>query len=107
MPTAPRTAASGVPCSATTLRIGSMNNPTVNYAFFGRMADARVWNYARSAQEIADYKDHRLKGREAGLLGYWPFDGGAIDGTSVHVTFENATFTLKPPRAAYLSVIVR
>ena len=38
----------------------------------GRMSEYRIWDHARSADEIANYQYRRLSGREAGLRGYWP-----------------------------------
>ncbi|MDD3194299.1 MAG: LamG domain-containing protein [Paludibacter sp.] len=46
------------------------NSPT----FYGKMADIRVWNVARSASEIAENYNQRLKGNETGLNVYYNFD---------------------------------
>lgn len=46
------------------------NDPT----FYGKMADIRVWNVARSATEIAENYNQRLKGNETGLYIYYNFD---------------------------------
>ncbi|KAF0221999.1 MAG: thrombospondin type 3 repeat protein outer membrane domain-containing, partial [Rhodospirillaceae bacterium] len=45
------------------------------------MADVRVWDQARSAQDIAGNWESRLTGEEAGLVGYWPLNDAA--GTSL------------------------
>nr|CAM76811.1 HEMAGGLUTININ/HEMOLYSIN-RELATED PROTEIN [Magnetospirillum gryphiswaldense MSR-1] len=45
------------------------------------MADVRVWDQARSAQDIAGNWDSRLTGDETGLVGYWPLNDAA--GTSL------------------------
>ena len=45
-------------------------------AFYGSLAEVRLWNVARSAAEIAASKDARLTGHETNLLGYWPLDDG-------------------------------
>ena len=42
--------------------------------FHGAMREARVWNRACSAEEIAANFKSRLHGTEAGLIGYWPLD---------------------------------
>ncbi|NDW10714.1 DUF4886 domain-containing protein [Dysgonomonas sp. 520] len=42
--------------------------------FYGKMADFRVWNVARSDEEIADNYNQRLKGTEEGLYVYYNFD---------------------------------
>jgi hypothetical protein len=43
--------------------------------FDGWIDDVRVWNYARSATEIANWMNCRLSGSETGLVAYYPFDG--------------------------------
>ena len=45
-----------------------------NYKWSGRLADFRLWDKARTAEEIAADRSHRLTGREPGLVGYWPLD---------------------------------
>jgi uncharacterized repeat protein (TIGR01451 family) len=42
--------------------------------FPGLIRDVRVWNYPRSAAEIAAAMHADLSGAEAGLLGYWRLD---------------------------------
>ena len=49
-------------------------------AFYGSLAEVRLWNVARTEAEIAASKDKRLVGTEDHLIGYWPLDEG---GTSV------------------------
>ncbi|HKS39648.1 MAG TPA: LamG-like jellyroll fold domain-containing protein, partial [Blastocatellia bacterium] len=46
------------------------------YGYMGQMADMRLWNTARSQQEIEADMNLRLKGDEAGLAGCWPLDDG-------------------------------
>ena len=45
--------------------------------FYGMLAEAKVWNVARSQQDIQKGMNHSLRGTEGGLLGYWPLDEGA------------------------------
>ena len=40
----------------------------------GEMGNVRIWDYARTQQQIQDNKDKRLTGTESGLVGYWPLD---------------------------------
>lgn len=48
--------------------------------FDGYVDDVRVWNYARSASEIANWMNCRLSGSETGLVAYYPFDASnAVD----------------------------
>jgi len=42
----------------------------------GSLADVRLWNCARTAEEIARFRTRRLTGKEPGLVGYWPLDEG-------------------------------
>ena len=59
---------------ATDFVIGGRSVTTTGSGFTGAIKDVRVWNKARTAEEItADYAK-RLNGREAGLIGYWPLD---------------------------------
>ena len=49
------------------------------WRYDGLMDDVRVWNVARSGNEIATNMNVRLVGNEAGLVGYWRFDEGSGD----------------------------
>lgn len=42
------------------------------YAYSGSMSDVRVWNTARTPEEIAATMSATLAGTESGLVGYWP-----------------------------------
>ncbi len=48
-----------------------------NYKWSGRLAEFRIWEKVRTAEEIAADRSRRLTGREPGLVGYWPL--GQID----------------------------
>ena len=52
-------------------------NENINYWFAGRIDEARLWNIARSQEQIQADMQKRLAGNEAGLAGYWRFDEGA------------------------------
>jgi len=54
----------------------------------GKMSDVRIWNTARTAQQIADNYNKRLIGNESGLVGYWKLDKGS--GTTVADSTTNA-----------------
>lgn len=45
--------------------------------FTGAFAELRVWNTARSENDVNDYRLQRLVGNESGLLGYWMLDEAA------------------------------
>jgi len=48
-------------------------------SFDGLMDDVRVWNVARTAEEIADNMNKELTGTEPGLVGYWRLNGDFTD----------------------------
>ncbi len=80
----------------------------------GRKSDVRVWDHARSEEQIQTYMGSRLTGAEEGLLGYWPLDEGSgaevFDGTDNHSTgtvvgaswVVAEDLALAPPDAEYL-----
>ena len=57
----------------------------------GKMDDLRIWNIARTPAEILANKDIELIGNEAGLMGYWKFNGNALDSSpnGNHLTNNN------------------
>ena len=84
------------------LYIGRRGN-NKNY-FKGEVDELRIWNTARSAEEISGNYQQTLSGTETGLVGYWNFDlensgsstitdlsGNGNDGTLVN----GASVTLK------------
>jgi hypothetical protein len=54
----------------------------------GKLSDVRIWNTARTQQQIADNYQKRLIGNESGLVGYWKLDKGS--GTTVADSTTNA-----------------
>jgi hypothetical protein len=44
--------------------------------FGGRLDEIRIWNYARSQEEIQNAMNELLTGTETGLVGYWRMDEG-------------------------------
>lgn len=73
-----------------TLNIGCTDNPGRN--FNGRIDDVRIWNYARTKEEIDQQKLTCLTGTEPGLVSYFKFEEGA--GTSVADIAGTNTLTL-------------
>ncbi|MCP4708851.1 MAG: T9SS type A sorting domain-containing protein [Planctomycetes bacterium] len=53
--------------------IGSQSD-YIEYAFNGQIDDVRLWNFARSQEEIQADMYHILNGAETGLVGYWPMN---------------------------------
>jgi choline dehydrogenase-like flavoprotein len=49
--------------------------------FEGKMAEVRLWNIARTPEEIEQNMNRRLSGSEAGLVAYYPLNGDANDKT--------------------------
>lgn len=60
--------------AAHTVKIGGYTASADNN---GNVSDVRVWNYARSQEQIQNDMNRRLAGEEAGLLAYWPLDEGS------------------------------
>ena len=47
-----------------------------NESFNGIIDEVRIWNVARTQQEIQQYMHQQLTGTEPGLVGYWQFNEG-------------------------------
>ncbi len=66
--------------------------------FVGYIDEVRVWNVARTTQQMKRYYELSLKGDESGLIGYWKFDENtfyyAFDATvnNNHGALMNATW---------------
>ncbi|MCC3379161.1 LamG-like jellyroll fold domain-containing protein, partial [Paenibacillus farraposensis] len=45
-----------------------------NYKFAGKLAEVRIWNHARTAEDIQSDINRPLSGDEAGLIGAWNLD---------------------------------
>lgn len=65
----------GMATVATTLTIG--RSALVNQTLDGIIDEVRVWNVARSVDQLNRAMKTRLVGNEAGLVGYWRFDDGS------------------------------
>lgn len=71
----------------------------------GLLDDVRVWDVARSAQEIADNYNSELNGNETGLVGYWKLNNFLSDSTSNGNALTNnngATFVTDFPFGAFI-----
>nr|NQU93158.1 choice-of-anchor D domain-containing protein [Bacteroidota bacterium] len=73
------------------VRIGSSVHASGQY-FNGKMDEVRIWNTARTQEEIQSNKNANLVGNETGLIGYWNFNeddpwedlsGNNNDGTAI------------------------
>ncbi|WP_424101635.1 LamG-like jellyroll fold domain-containing protein [Moorena producens] len=56
------------------LLIGARGYNNISYHFDGEIAEVRIWNKARTAEEIQADMSQRLTGQESGLVGYWPLN---------------------------------
>jgi len=66
----------------TTLRIGARSKDlfsvsTSSVLLHGQIDEVRIFNYARTQEEIKATMNTTLTGREEGLVAYWNFDDGA------------------------------
>lgn len=72
--------ASEINDSTAPLRIGAHGN---GEAYFdGLIDDVRVWNVARTQEEIVADMNRELVGNEPGLVGYWKMNGSFEDSTA-------------------------
>jgi hypothetical protein len=79
-------------------------NPTNNNCFNGLFDELRVWNVARTAQQIKDSYNKPLVGNESGLVGYFKFDEASGTMTTDAVTSSGHTAhpgTLKADTTAH------
>ncbi len=67
----------------------------VDNFFQGKMTEVRIWNKARTQDEIKQDMNHRLTGKEEGLMAYYPLNGDASDSSSKnnHGTIHGTTWT--------------
>ncbi|MDJ0662844.1 MAG: Calx-beta domain-containing protein, partial [Crocosphaera sp.] len=61
-------------------QIGSRELSNVQH-FTGKIDEVRIWNIARTAEEIQANYAQKLTGTEIGLVGYWQFKEGTGDTT--------------------------
>ncbi len=64
------------------------------------MAEVRVWNVARTEQEIFDNMNTVLTGSESGLVGYWPLDEPAGSLTATNLVTDGGAQTVNYIAAA-------
>ena len=75
--------------SSLPLRIGWTHeeDQPVNSSFAGQIDEVRIWNIARTEEEIRKTMHTTLSGKEVGLVGYWRFDDEediAVDSSPSH-----------------------
>ena len=102
------------------LRIGAgRTEGSAIYFFNGAVDEVRIWNYARTQNEINNNKNAVLSGQETGLVSYYSFDNGnasndtgvsARDGTlynSPTVITRNTPYEANIDEESSLGTIVR
>ena len=102
------------------LRIGAgRTEGSAIYFFNGAVDEVRIWNYARTQNEINNNKNAVLSGQETGLVSYYSFDNGnasndtgvsARDGTlynSPAVITRNTPYEANIDEESALGTIVR
>ncbi|MEH2409314.1 LamG-like jellyroll fold domain-containing protein [Nostoc sp.] len=78
--------------------------------FQGQIDEVRVWNVARTYEEIQQNLIEPLKGNEKGLVGYWQFNNNALDSSinKNNGTLQNSTgndYIYNPlPQIGYVEV---
>jgi hypothetical protein len=75
-------------------RIGSTSSGTANH-LNGNLDEFRIWNYARTAQQILDNYNKVIK-PQTGLIAYYKLDGNALDssGNGNHGTATNVGYSV-------------
>gem|GEM_PF-2170912 len=68
------------------LKIGNLPEPHNGEYFDGTMDELRVWNVARTADEIVAHMNTELTGKEEGLVAYYNFNQGVAGGDNSTVT---------------------
>lgn len=91
------------------LNYRDLNNPGYgSFPYKGYMDEVRIWNTARTQQQLQTYMNRKLLGNEAGLAAYWNFDqdptsitifdltgncpDGTINGGVVRTTYSSFPF---------------
>ncbi len=74
------------------LRIGGSHEEevTTHASFAGQIDEVRVWNIARTEDQIRADMNRQLNGDEPGLVGYWKFDAETEDVITDHSPNENS-----------------
>ena len=73
-------------------QIGASNrNGSYLYNLSGSLDDIRVWNVARTAEQIAGSMNCELNGSENGLIAYYQFNQGTDQADNSGITTLNAT----------------
>jgi len=66
-----------------------MDTPGFPYYLTGLMDEVRIWNYARTTEQISEKMSVALTGNESGLVGLWNFDEELNSQTVLDATANN------------------
>ena len=69
--------------------IGKRQDDAHESKFSGQIAEVRLWDVARTRDEITSNMDRPLTGREDGLVGYWPMNARVGNRVFDHVGSNN------------------
>lgn len=70
------------------------NSNSLQHTFHGAIDEVRIWNIARSQNEILHSMSNRLTGNEEGLIVYYPFEEGSGQVTSSLTSIPDAVLGL-------------
>jgi len=87
--------------SGTQFYVGKFLNDAVDNYFHGNVSEVRVWNYARSQEEIAGFRSWTVDPAEEGLVAYLPMAGNLTDltGNNEAVMGVNGYWATEAPSA--------
>jgi hypothetical protein len=71
----------------------SASSTIIDRTLKGQIDEFRIWNMARTAQELEDNKYKTLTGSETGLIGYWNFNDQATMATDLTVNGRHGKIT--------------
>ncbi|RMH69902.1 MAG: T9SS C-terminal target domain-containing protein, partial [Gemmatimonadetes bacterium] len=82
---------SALTLSASTSNLYIGNNGGTNSTFEGKIDEVRIWNTARSVQDLRENMHLTLVGTEPGLVSYWQFNEGTGSTTSDPISGNDGT----------------
>lgn len=77
--------ASSIPATIGSMDLGG------SYSLSGTLDEMRVWNVARTQQQLIDNLDNPLVGNESGLVAYYDFNQGVPSGSNAGLTLMDKT----------------
>jgi hypothetical protein len=62
------------------------------YTYGGMLGEVRIWNRAKSVEQIRGAMYQKLRGDEQGLVGYWPCDEVKINPIGGYINFDSTSY---------------